>query len=245
MATQYMIRAEMEYKKCFTTYINRPGAADLLQWMCGRGFFEAPASMKHHGAEPGGLARHSINVFERLAFIAAEAIKPPQIFNVETLAVCGLLHDLCKIDAYKEAFEGSNRRYVLTKNFPAGHGEKSVILIMRFMHLTDEEVLAIRWHMGQYDFYAKGGGYDLDNAFHQCKLAVMLHLADMMATHFDETENRGETKEKDYEAEWKVEPGPGGWAVGWFVCGKCGKKSAEDKEICPNCKAKMKKIKWG
>ena len=95
---------------------------------------------------------------------------------------------MCKIDAYKEAQEGSNKRYDITRNFPAGHGEKSVILIMRFMYLTDEEILAIRWHMGQYDFYAKGGGYDLDNAFHQCKLAVMLHLADMMATHFDETE---------------------------------------------------------
>ena len=59
---------------------------------------------------------------------------------------------------------------------------------MRFMYLTDEEILAIRWHMGQYDFYAKGGGYDLDNAFKQCKLAVMLHIADMMATHFDEAE---------------------------------------------------------
>ncbi len=179
---------EVEYRKCFTTYINRPGAADLLQWMCAHGFFEAPASTKHHGAEPGGLAQHSINVFQRLAFIAAEAIKPPQIFNTETLAIVALLHDLCKIDAYKEAQEGSNKRYDITRNFPAGHGEKSVILIMRFMYLTDEEILAIRWHMGQYDFYAKGGGYDLDNAFHQCKLAVMLHLADMMATHFDETE---------------------------------------------------------
>lgn len=188
MTTQYMIRAELEYKKYFTTYINRPGAADLLQWMCGQGFFEAPASMKHHGAEPGGLAKHSINVFQRLAFIAAEAIKQPQIFNAETLAVCGLLHDLCKIDAYKEASEGSGRRYDITRNFPVGHGEKSVILIMRFMQLTDEEVLAIRWHMGQYDFCAKGGSYDLDNAFHQCKLAVMLHIADMMATHFDEAE---------------------------------------------------------
>lgn len=80
------------------------------------------------------------------------------------------------------------RRYAYTNNFPVGHGEKSVILAMRFMKLTEEEMLAIRWHMGPYDFYAKGGGYDLDNAFRQCKLAVMLHLADMMATHFDETE---------------------------------------------------------
>lgn len=144
--------------------------------------------MKHHGAEPGGLAQHSINVFKRLAFIAAEVIKPPEIFSTETLAVVALLHDLCKIDAYKETPEGSNRRYDITRNFPAGHGEKSVILTMRFMWLTDEEILAIRWHMGQYDFYAKGGGYDLDNAFKQCKLAVMLHIADMMATHFDEAE---------------------------------------------------------
>ena len=55
-----------------------------------------------------------------------------------------------------------------------------------------EKILAIRWHMGQYDFYARGGGHDLDNAFHQSKLAVMLHLADMMATHFDEREETEE-----------------------------------------------------
>lgn len=191
MTRQYMLRAEMEYRKRYS-YIQRPGAADLLQWMGAQGFFEAPASMKHHGAEPGGLAQHSINVFKRLVFIAAEAIEPPKIFDIETLAIVALLHDLCKIDAYREAPEGEAKRYEITRHFPAGHGEKSVILIMRFMKLTDEEILAIRWHMGQYDFYAKGGGYDLDNAFHQCKLAVMLHLADMMATYFDEREDSSE-----------------------------------------------------
>lgn len=188
MTTQYMIRAELEYKKRFTTYINRPGAADLLQWIEANGFFEAPASKRHHGAEPGGLAKHSINVFRRLLWLNAEEEKRQQSpqYDLESVAVCGLLHDLCKIDAYKKVdFEGITE-YQLTRNFPAGHGEKSVILILQFMHLTQEEILAIRWHMGQYDFYARGGGYDLDNAFRQCKLAVMLHLADMMATHFDE-----------------------------------------------------------
>ena len=93
-----------------------------------------------------------------------------------------------------QATEGQQGKpeYQLTKNFPAGHGEKSVILILQFMHLTQEEILAIRWHMGQYDFYARGGGFDLDNAFWQSKLAVMLHLADMMATHFDEREEKKE-----------------------------------------------------
>lgn len=183
----------MEIFKNYFSYINRPGAADLLQWIESNGFFEAPASKRHHGARPGGLAEHSINVFRRLLRLnkeEAQRQQPPQ-YDLETLAICGLLHDLCKIDAYRqqEATEGQEKpEYKLTRNFPAGHGEKSVILILQFMHLTQDEILAIRWHMGQYDFYARGGGYDLDNAFRQCKLAVMLHLADMMATHFDERE---------------------------------------------------------
>ena len=178
----------------YFAYIKRPGAADLLQWMDANGFFEAPASKRHHGAKPGGLAEHSINVCRRLIQMNAEEERRQQSLNydLETLAICGLLHDLCKIDAYKKVdFEGITE-YQLTRNFPAGHGEKSVILILQFMHLTKEEILAIRWHMGQYDFYARGGGYDLDNAFHQCKLAVMLHLADMMAAHFDEREEKKE-----------------------------------------------------
>lgn len=175
------------YKTYFTEFIKRPGAADLLKWMEENGFFEAPASMKHHGAEPGGLVKHSINVFKRVYALAIEEESRGRgEHETETLAVVGLLHDLCKIDAYRATPDNPARRYEATRHFPAGHGEKSVILILRFMQLTDEEILAIRWHMGQYDFYAKGGGYDLDNAFKQCKLAVLLHLADMMATHFDE-----------------------------------------------------------
>ena len=193
MVNQHTVRVEAEYKKVYSI-IERPGAADLLQWMGANGFFEAPASKRHHGAEPGGLAQHSINVCRRLIQMNAEEERRQQSLNydLETLAICGLLHDLCKIDAYRKVgFEGINE-YQLTKNFPAGHGEKSVILILQFMHLTQEEILAIRWHMGQYDFYARGGGYDLDNAFRQSKLAVMLHLADMMATHFDEREEKKE-----------------------------------------------------
>ncbi len=185
----------MQVFRNYFAHINRPGAADLLQWIEANGFFEAPASKRHHGAEPGGLAEHSTNVFKRLLWLNAEEEKRQQFpqYDVETLAICGLLHDLCKIDAYRQ-IEGQQGKpeYQLTKNFPAGHGEKSVILILQFMRLTQEEILAIRWHMGQYDFYARGGGYDLDNAFRQCKLAVMLHLADMMATHFDEREYQKE-----------------------------------------------------
>lgn len=185
------------FRNAFTTYIHRSGSTELLYYLESHGFFEAPASRGHHGAFPGGLAAHSVNVFERLAWLAAEEAKKGEAFDIEKLAIVGLLHDVCKMGAYeltekwKKDEDGKWQQvecYRYTNDFPIGHGEKSVILIMRFMELTEEEMLAIRWHMGPYDFYAKGGGYDLDNAFKQCKLAVMLHLADMMATHFDERE---------------------------------------------------------
>ena len=64
--------------------------------------------------------------------------------------------------------------------------QKSIIQIMRFMYLTEEEVLAIRWHMGAFDNAVKGGSYDMNYAFAQSRLAAMLHIADMMATHLDE-----------------------------------------------------------
>lgn len=180
-----------EYKNYFA-YIQRPGAKNLLDWIESNGFFSAPASKSHHGSFPGGLALHSANVFKRLSRLNHEEERRQQCsqYDSETIAICGLLHDLCKIDAYRNipVPKGTAEQYEVTRNFPAGHGEKSVILILQFMKLTKEEILAIRWHMGQYDFYARGGGYDLDNAFRQSKLAVMLHLADMMATHFDERE---------------------------------------------------------
>ena len=65
----------------YFSYINRPGAANLLQWMDANGFFEAPASKRHHGAKPGGLAEHSINVCQRLIQMNAEEERRQQSLN--------------------------------------------------------------------------------------------------------------------------------------------------------------------
>ena len=103
--------------------------------------------------------------------------------------------EVCKADAYKVEKKNQKQKdgswqqvdtYGYTNNFPVGHGEKSIIQIMRFMYLTEEEVLAIRWHMGAFDNAVKGGSYDMNYAFAQSRLAAMLHIADMMATHLDE-----------------------------------------------------------
>ena len=54
------------------------------------------------------------------------------------------------------------------------------------LNLTDEEILAIRWHMGAFDDAVRGGSRDINAAYKRSKLAVYLHLADMAATYIDE-----------------------------------------------------------
>lgn len=107
------------------------------------------------------------------------------IYTPETVAVVALLHDVCKVDVYTQEEDGS---YSYNDPFPIGHGEKSIYYIQRFMKLGFEEATAIRWHMGAYDKAARSDLRDLDKAFKKSPLAVMLHIADMMATHFDERE---------------------------------------------------------
>lgn len=45
---------------------NRDGIENLIEWLESTDFFTAPASTKYHGAYPGGLLQHSINVYNRL-----------------------------------------------------------------------------------------------------------------------------------------------------------------------------------
>lgn len=168
--------------------VHRPGIENLIGWLESTDFFEAPASTKYHGAYPGGLVKHSMNVFERLKRKYADF---PQGTNPETVAIVSLLHDVCKANFYKEKetifSEGKKiTRHGYDNKLPVGHGEKSVILIQRHMELTDEEVVAISWHMGEFDVRAKALSYELSQVWERYPLAFLLHIADMEATWLDE-----------------------------------------------------------
>lgn len=176
--------------------ITRKGADKLLGWMEKSDFFQAPASTKFHLAFPGGLMLHSYNVCQRLFTLAHEEYPGEQVYSEETLAICGLLHDLCKVNYYREEMRNvkvggvweQRPYYTVEEQIPYGHGEKSVFIIERFMRLTLEEAIAIRYHMGGFD--AKPGDYSLSRAYEQYPLAVLLHASDLMATYLDE--QRGE-----------------------------------------------------
>ena len=177
-------KASENFTGLFSSHITRPGAAELLAWLKTTDFFTAPAGAKHHGAYPGGLVQHSLNVYYQL--LGDYSLRDMENVN-ETTAICGLLHDVCKVgvyhkvDPFKAVVEGKTDRYTYRDPFPMGHGEKSVYLISRFIRLTDEEALAIRWHMGAYDSAAKGGSRDLDAAMSISPLVYALHAADMRA----------------------------------------------------------------
>lgn len=183
--------------------ITRPGADKLLAWLETTDFFEAPASTRFHLPHHGGLVEHSLHVYHRLhdLYVSERQRAENQAFidlsdsEEETIAICGLLHDICKVDFY--SVEMRNRKneqgqwekypfYVVNDKLPYGHGEKSVYIISGFMKLSREEAMAIRWHMGFSDNDFKAGGFSVGNAFEKFPLALLTHMADLQATYLDE-----------------------------------------------------------
>lgn len=193
-----------KFLEIYRKNITRPGADKLLAWLETTDFFTAPASTRFHLSRPGGLVDHSVHVYERLDNLVTDEEGYPgstfgEDFTIsdETIAICGLLHDICKANFY--TVEMRNRKneqgqwekypfYVVDDQLPYGHGEKSVYIISGFMKLTREKAMAIRWHMGFSDTDFKGGGFSVGNAFGKFPLAVLTHIADLQATYLDEAE---------------------------------------------------------
>lgn len=180
-----------QFIACYQEHIQREGADKLLQWLCQKDFFTAPASTRYHCACEGGLALHSLNVYETLRRRYFE-----EGDSEESFALCGLLHDICKAQFYKvstrnvkneETGQWEKKPYYTTDDaFPYGHGEKSVFLIERFVRLKPAEAVAIRWHMGGFDDAVRGGSFAISLAYEKYPLAVKLHLADLESTYLIE-----------------------------------------------------------
>ena len=167
------------------------------------GFFEAPASTRFHGSEPGGLLRHSLNVYLQIVLLykAESQILPDLAKKVppESLVVAALLHDVCKAEVYKqvEKFrkdkDGKWEKYtaygVDYADFPFGHGEKSVIRLLRWgLEMTDDEMLAIRWHMGAFDLAdSPEARSSFTEAGKKAPLLALLIAADGLASHIVES----------------------------------------------------------
>ena len=183
----------------YKTKIHRDGSEKLLEFLLSRNsdFFEAPASSRYHGNYEGGLLEHSLNVYDCLKdYLSRERVQKTYHlnYNEETIAIVALLHDLCKINCYKQSMRNVKENgqwiqvpfYEFQDTLPYGHGEKSVYMISGYMRLKREEAFAIRYHMG---FAGNGDARNVGAAFEMFPLAFALSTADMEATYFMEGKN--------------------------------------------------------
>lgn len=182
-----------ELKKEFRELLlstGRDGMEDLLEWLEGTDFYIAPASTSNHGAYESGLLFHSMNVYK----VLKNFNKNIKCEREDSLVIAGLLHDVCKTNLYVKGTRNvkvdgrwtEKEVYMIEDELPIGHGEKSVYLLMKHIDLTEEEAIAIRWHMSGYDDAARSyiGGRTQSNAFGKYPLAPGLAVADMYATYF-------------------------------------------------------------
>ncbi len=198
-----------EIKKNFIKLLlstKRNGIENVIEWLEKTDFYQAPASTMFHGNNEGGLLEHSMNVAHMAIKIkdmldnisdkqqTSDINQRLRSVSRESLLIVGLLHDLCKVNIYKK--EQRNRKVnggwesydcygVDYSAMPLGHGEKSVIQLLRLgLELTDDEIIAIRWHMSAWDlaFQSTEAKGNLNAAKNKCLLLSILQSADELAT---------------------------------------------------------------
>lgn len=179
--------------------VNRKGVEEVLLQLKKIGFFEAPASTVFHLNRKGGLVSHSLSVYSVACKLReAMLVLKPELetsLPMDSLIVTTLLHDVCKAEIYKiekkwrkddnnkwESFDAYGVDY---SNFPLGHGEKSVIRLLQWgLQLTDDEIIAIRWHMHAWDlpFQSPEAKSNFNEAGKKSPLLSILQSSDGLST---------------------------------------------------------------
>lgn len=174
------------------------------------GFFDAPASARNHFNHPGGLVEHSLNVYDAAMMLREGIIRRrPDLekkFPADAVVIASLLHDVCKADIYNlvtrkrkneiGVWEETQEYEVSYSRMPVGHGEKSVVMLLRMgLDLEDDEICAIRWHMGPWA--VDTSSIEQDKSYRQSiansPLLPLIHTADTIASQIferDETLSR-------------------------------------------------------
>lgn len=176
----------------------REGVDEVIEELESLGFFEAPASSTQHLNEEGGLVQHSLYVCKAALMLREQMAKFEDGLDKEVpedrVIIASLLHDVCKSDIYFRTvkkrktnigtWEDCEGYKISYKNFPMGHGEKSVIMLMGMgLAMYDDEMLAIRWHMGAWDLAMQSSEAckNIDVARKLYPLCTLVQCADTLA----------------------------------------------------------------
>lgn len=170
--------------------LSRPeGYQAMIDWLRNTDFYRAPASSKYHESFVGGLLTHTIKVYN----CTLDLLKSPTFADVNTksAALASLCHDWCKIGLYesyqknvKNEKTGEWEKVTAfrrnMKGIPMGHGATSMFIASHFFSLSNEEALAIRWHMGEYNV-APNEMDELHLANSKYPLCYLIQFADRAA----------------------------------------------------------------
>lgn len=172
--------------------IERTGIKELMEYLEKEtDFYTAPCSTQYHGANEQGLLLHCLSVNDvALSLNEMTSLELPE----DSIRVCALFHDICKTNLYvrgirNQKINGQWREveiWEVKDQLPMGHGEKSVYLLSKFICLSDEEALAIRWHLGGFDpgiHFKYPSGFPNSQAFRNHKLVGLIACADLSATY--------------------------------------------------------------
>lgn len=172
----------------------RQNIEQLIETMERNDFFSAPCSSQYHLCKEGGLAEHSLNVYQKMVELNT-ALNAG--LDADSIIIVSLLHDLGKAGDHGKPNYVPNYVRSKTKNKDTGeydmvissakpyetnkelnyeeHEIRSVIIAERWVDLTEEEETAILHHNGLYGRLDSSFGSYYDKH----KLSLLLHFADM------------------------------------------------------------------
>lgn len=179
-------KAILKVSKIFCEVLPLDEVQTIIKYLLTTDYFTAPASTKYHLNYKHGLVEHSINVlevFKKLNIIMDWGFTPA------TMVKTSLLHDLCKCNIYVENILKSGKisdtnPYKKNDMLPIGHSEKSLYLATKIVDLTQDEVMLIRFHMGNFDRGFSEYGLNLTKNFPK---TLALHFSDWMASLYRDT----------------------------------------------------------
>lgn len=168
---------------------NIKAATACVEWLRTTDFYTAPGSTQYHDSEPMGLLRHSLRVFNHILRLRYD--EAFQEVSIHSAALVALTHDWCKIGLYEMYMRNvknedtdkwekvpSYRRD--QKGIPLGHGVTSMFITSKFFRLSNDEALALRWHMGEYNV-APNEVNELHLANETTPLVQLLQFADRLS----------------------------------------------------------------
>ena len=159
-----------------------------LEWLENTDFYTTAASTRFHDAEPYGLVYHSLKVYNQIIFLR----KLPQFrnCNLAEAVLVALVHDWDKIYKYEPYDRNVKNEFgrweqVLSfrknqRNVPFGNGTTSMFIVNKFVSLSAEAMLAIRWHMGPWSIFGEEQN-DLRMANENYPLVHLIQFADQLS----------------------------------------------------------------